>query len=251
MIFRLLREAFDSLWRHRTRATLTLLGIAWGVAYFIILLAYGDGFGRALTLSMSYFGDNVTIIFNGQTSKQVGGQRAGRRIRLELQDVEDVRKNAPLIKRVSPEIFHRFPLQSRRRLTMNGVRGVNHEYGPMRGQFIAEGRLLSPEDIQEARRVAVLGNELRKKLFSESPALGQEIRINGLPFTVIGTMKKSVSHSNYSGVDGEQAFIPYTAMAALTPHSLSERDGGSAAEHGRGGSRPSSGQTDPGAPSPL
>jgi len=216
MLYEILKEAIVSLGRNRTRSILTLLGIAWGVSCFVVLFAYGDGFSKALGLGFSYFGDNVTILWNGQTSKQAGGQKAGRRIAMQLSDVEEVRKGAPLIKRISPEFYRTYPLQSTRRLTSEGVRGVNEEYGDMRGHFIEEGRLLSPEDVQFARRVAVLGQGLRLKLFSEAPAIGEEIRINGVSFTVIGVLKKKVAMSNYFGQDDLNAFIPYTAMAGLT-----------------------------------
>jgi putative ABC transport system permease protein len=86
----------------------------------------------------------------------------------------------------------------------------------MRGHFIEEGRLLSPEDIQFSRRVTVLGKGLRRRLFSEAPAIGEEVRINGIPFTVVGVLKKKVSMSNYFGMDDENAFIPYTAMGTLS-----------------------------------
>jgi putative ABC transport system permease protein len=216
MLFEVLKEALISLGRNKTRSLLTLLGIAWGVSCFVILFAYGDGFARALQLGFSYFGDNVTIIWNGQTSKQAGGQKAGRRIRMQLSDVEELRKNTTLFRRISPEFYRSYPLQTSRRLTTDGVRGVNHEYGEMRGHFIEEGRALSPEDIQFGRRVAVLGQGLRAKLFSEAPAIEQEIRINGVSFTVVGVLKKKVAMSNYFSQDDGNAFIPYTTMAVLT-----------------------------------
>jgi putative ABC transport system permease protein len=216
MLYEILKEAIVSLGRNRTRSVLTLLGIAWGVSCFVVLFAYGDGFTKALALGFAYFGDNVTIIWNGQTSKQAGGQKAGRRIVTELTDIAEVRKACPLVKRISPEFYRTYPLQSTRRLTSEGVRGVNEEYGDMRGHFIEEGRLLSPEDVQFARRVAVLGQGLRVKLFSEAPAVGEEIRIKGVSFTVIGVLKKKVAMSNYFGQDDFNAFIPYTAMATLT-----------------------------------
>lgn len=217
MIKEVFLQAWTSLGRNRTRALLTLLSIAWGVACFVILFAYGSGFARALQISLSHFGDNVTIIWNGQTSIQAGGQKAGRRIRMELGDVEDIRNNATLVRSVSPEIYRNFPIQSARRLTADGVRGVNHLYGQMRGHFIEEGRQLSAEDVRSARRVAVLGQGLRKKLFSEAPALGEEIRIKGVSFTVIGVLRKKVSMSNYFSMDDNNVFIPYTAMAILAP----------------------------------
>lgn len=215
MLLEIFGQAWISLGRHRTRSLLTLFGVSWGVACFVLLFAYGDGFSRAIRLGMAYFGDNVTIIWNGQTSLQAGGQRAGRRIRMELRDVEDVRRNAPLIRRISPEFYRRVTIQTSRRLTEEGVRGINHEYAAMRGHYLEEGRLLTPEDIQNARRVVVLGNGLRRKLFSEAPAVGEEVRIGGLSFTVVGVLRKKVAMSNYFGLDDQNAFIPYTAMGTL------------------------------------
>lgn len=215
MIIEVLREAMISLGRNRTRAVLTLLGMAWGVACFVILFAWGDGFTHALNLGMAYFGDNVSIVWNGQTSLQAGGQRAGRAVRMELSDVEAVRKNAPLIRRVSPEFYSQFPISSSRRITQQGVRGVNHEYGKMRGHFLDTGRLLSAEDVQQGRRVAVIGQGLKERLFSGAPALDEQIKIAGVPFIVVGVLKKKVSMSNYFGQDDYNAFIPYTAMTRL------------------------------------
>lgn len=216
MLLEVLRRALQSLGRNHTRTLLTLSGISWGVACFVILFAYGDGFSRALELGLAHYGQNVTVVWNGQTSLQAGGQRAGRRVRMELRDVEDVRANCPLISRVSPEIFRQYPVRTANRVTNAGIRGVNHEYGEMRGHFMAEGRRLSPEDVQFSRRVAVLGNNLKMKLFSESPALGEEIRINGLSFTVIGVMQRKVAMSNYFQPDDMCIFVPYTALSALT-----------------------------------
>jgi putative ABC transport system permease protein len=216
MFLEILRRAIDSLGRNHTRTLLTLCGISWGVACFVILFAYGDGFSRALELGLSHYGRNVTVVWNGQTSMQAGGQRAGRRIQMELRDVEDVRAQCPLIIRVSPEIFRIYPIKTENRMTTTGVRGVNHEYGLMRGHYLSEGRRLSAEDVQYARRVAVLGYDLKHKLFSEAPALGEEVRINGLSFTVVGVLQKKVAMSNYFQPDDRCAFVPYTALAALT-----------------------------------
>lgn len=216
MIFEVFKRAIDSLIRNRTRSILTLTGIGWGVACFVILFAYGDGFSKAILLGLSHYGNNVTIIWNGQTSMQTGGQRAGRRVRTEMSDIDDIRQNCSLVSLVSPEIFRDYPIKTDKRVTSTGVRGVNHEYGLMRAHYISEGRAISPEDVQFGRRVAILGRDLRLKLFSEGPAVGEEIRINGLSFTVIGVMQKKVAMSNYFQPDDRCAFIPHTAMALMT-----------------------------------
>lgn len=216
MLLEILRRAWESLGRSRTRTLLTLSGMSWGVACFVLLFAYGDGFQHALNLGMAHYGKNVTVIWNGQTSLQAGGQRAGRPVRLEMKDVEDIRANCPLVSGVSPEIFRIYPVKSRWRVTTTGIRGVNQDYGEMRGHFLLRGRRISAEDVAQARRVAILGYDIKKKLFSESPAVGEEVRINGLPFTVIGVLQKKVALSNYFQPDDRCIFIPHTAMAALT-----------------------------------
>src|SRR6202047_5204373 len=85
----------------------------------------------------------------------------------------------------------------------------------MRNEIPLEGRWISPEDLGERRRVAFLGALLRKKLFSGTPAIGALVRINGVPFTVIGSMDTKFSDSNYFTSDDESAFIPYTSAADL------------------------------------
>jgi len=216
MIFEIFKRAISSLARNRTRSVLTLAGISWGVACFVILFAYGDGFSRAIEIGFAHYGKNITVIWNGQTSMQVGGQRAGRRVRMEMRDIDDIRAHCPLISHVSPEIYRDYPIKTARRLTSTGVRGVNHEYGLIRGHYMQEGRRISSEDVQNSRRVAILGHDLRVKLFSEAPAINEEIRINGLSFTVVGVMQKKVAMSNYFQPDDRCVFIPHTAMATLT-----------------------------------
>ncbi|MGW8180610.1 MAG: ABC transporter permease, partial [bacterium] len=216
MIIEIFKRALDSLARNGTRTTLTLIGISWGVACFVILFAYGDGFNKAIGLGLSHYGNNVTVIWNGQTSLQVGGQRAGRRVYMRMRDVDDVRQGAPLIRRVSPEVYRDYQIKRGQRLTSTGVRGVNHEYGFMRGHYLEEGRMISAEDERYGRRVAILGHDLKLKLFSEAPALGEEIKVKGVPFTVVGVLQKKVAMSNYFRPDDQCMFVPHTALATMT-----------------------------------
>src|SRR5207253_5750040 len=93
-----IREAFIGLYHHRFRAALSMLGISWGIIAVVVLLAYGDGFGQALDAGFrGAFSDGVTVVFMGQTSAQVGGERAGRRIRITTADVTAIGE-LPLVK---------------------------------------------------------------------------------------------------------------------------------------------------------
>jgi putative ABC transport system permease protein len=168
-----------------------------------------------LLLGLKYFGDNVVIVWNGQTSMQAGGTRAGRVIRTTPDDVETIRQRCALVKRVSPEVYQELQLRWGDRITTAGVRGVNDEYGAMRGMYIQEGRFLSAEDVASMRRVAVLGHNVRKKLFSQAPALDQDIFVNGVRFTVIGVLQKKIALSSYFSDDDFCALIPIDVMGIM------------------------------------
>jgi len=215
MIIETVKRALANLIAYRKRSAMTILGIVWGIASFILLIAYGDGFARAMNLGLSYFGDNITIVWNGQTSMQAGGSKAGRVIRTRPEDVDIIRQRATLVKHVSPEVYEEMQMRWGDRLATAGIRAVNDEYGIIRGMFMAEGRFLNPEDLAGMRRVVVLGNDLKQKLFSRAPALDQDVYINGLRFTVVGVVKKKIAISNYFNQDDLCAMIPINVMGIL------------------------------------
>ena len=113
----------------------------------------------------------------GQTSEQAGGERAGRRIRFELDDIEPAKAESPLIKAICPETTGRVPMSYQERSTNALIRGVCTEYGTIRNEIPMEGRWLSRDDEQDRRRVVFLGDYLKQKLFSGRPALGETVTI--------------------------------------------------------------------------
>ena len=103
----IIAEAFSALSFNRQRSLLTMASLAWGVSCFVILSSYGEGFGRALHVSFQAVGQDLVLMFGGQTSSQAGGERAGHRIRLELEDVQTIRETIPLVGAVSAEFLLR------------------------------------------------------------------------------------------------------------------------------------------------
>src|SRR5881398_1454490 len=96
-------QAYSAM-RHDLRKTLlTILGMAWGIATVVLLLAYGDGFGRAIGNIFANFGTTVVGVFPGRTSLQAGGSKAGTQIRFTLDDVEKIQAAVPLVRSISPE----------------------------------------------------------------------------------------------------------------------------------------------------
>src|SRR5437764_12539335 len=86
----LLQESYNSMRHNRRRTALTMLGMAWGIATVVMLLAYGDGFGRACANIFANFGTKLVIVVPGKTSLQAGGQKSGQQIRFTQEGVEAV-----------------------------------------------------------------------------------------------------------------------------------------------------------------
>jgi putative ABC transport system permease protein len=204
------REAGQALRFNRRRSILTTTSLAWGVACFVILYSYGEGFHLALRTAFMQVGSDLILMYGGQTSTQAGGERAGRRVRVERTDVDAIREAVPMVAAISPEMMMggmTVVRGYRSQTTM--VRAVNVAYGRIRNQSMEAGRWLAPEDETGKRRVAVLGAEAASKLFGEIPPEGEEIAINGLRFTVIGVLRTKTQVANYNTPDNECLFIPY------------------------------------------
>jgi putative ABC transport system permease protein len=215
MLIEVFKEAWTALGRNRVRSLLTMTGISWGIVAVTLLLSYGSGFRSVLLYTFEVFGKGAVICWPGTTSEQAGGERAGKPVRFEQEDADWVKAQSPLVKRVTLENVKFLGISRDERLSDTAIRGVYPEYGEMRNEVPTEGRWISAEDVAERRRVAFLGARLKKKLFSGTPAVGETVRINGVRFTVIGTMDMKFSDSCYFNCDDESAFIPYPAAADL------------------------------------
>ena len=208
-------QAWSALRRQPLRSFLTMLGIMWGIAAVALLLAYGRGLRSVVVASFDAFGKGAVICWPQQTSEQAGGQRAGKQVVLEKEDLDMVRENATLVKTACLETVRWLPISYGDRLANTAIRGVCPEYGEMRNEVPSAGRWISPEDALERRRVVFLGARLREKLFSGQPAVGETVRISGTRFTVIGTMERKIQDSNYFTSDDESVWIPYSSAGDL------------------------------------
>jgi len=211
----LLKEAYGAMQHNRRRTTLTMLGMAWGIATVVILLAFGSGFERAINVIFSSWGVDVIGVFPGRTSLQAGGAKAGTEVKLKLADVEYVRNEVPMIKGVTP-IFDRQDAtiqHDTRTFTNLFLTGVYPVYERIRGFNVASGRGLSEEDQLQRARVAVIGDEAKRRLFSGEQALGQSIRINGVTFQVVGIYQHKVQGGDNN--DNTMVVIPFSAMGDL------------------------------------
>jgi len=211
MLKQVLMDAWEALLRNRTRSVLTMLGIVWGIMAVALLISYGGGFRTVLVSSFDAFGKDVVIGWPGQTSEQAGGQRAGKKIVLEQADVERIKADASLVRTVCRESVKFLQVTAGDRAINTAVRGVCPEYGWMRNETPKEGRWLSAGDEAERRRVVFIGGKVDRQLFGGRPAVGEDVTISGVHFTVIGVMDRKLQLSNYFTSDDRSLYIPYSA----------------------------------------
>ncbi len=215
MLKEILRQAWDALKRNPLRSLLTMLGIVWGIVAVTLLIAYGNSFRSVLVTAFDAFGKSAVICWPGQTSEQAGGERAGKRVVFEKEDVELIRVEATLVKQMSLETVRWLPITYGERLVQTAIRGVYPVYGEIRNEVASDGRWISPEDLLERRRVVFLGGRLREKLFGGRPAVGEAVRVGGVSFVVTGVMDRKLNFSGYFTSDDESAWIPYSAAGDI------------------------------------
>ena len=207
-----------SLARNKLRSFLTMAGIAWGVASIVLIVAMGDGFKQGQRENMKQIGENLVLVFGGRTEMQAGGQRAGRRVRLTYRDVQDIRSECYQVARTTVELQTNTTAASAHNSGSFNTLGVEPIFNRMRTSPIAEGRWFNDSDERDARRVCVIGDNVRKQLFGSRPAvIGASISLNGLPFQVVGRMPEKDQNSSYNGLDTEKIYVPYRAMVRDFP----------------------------------
>jgi putative ABC transport system permease protein len=215
--FEIISELFRNLNQQRLRSFLTIFGIMWGTATLILLLAFGFGFRDQTVLNMRGMGDQIAIMFPGQTTKAFEGYGIGRPIRFTEDDVVMMRNRIPEIEVATPEYIQGMPLHHNENRRNSNVGGVYTEYKNMRNIYPqAGGRWLNQSDIDQQRRVIFLGNQLAENLFGEVDPVGEQVFVRQTPFTIIGVMQEKTQNSSYSQRDEDRAFIPATTFTAMT-----------------------------------
>jgi putative ABC transport system permease protein len=209
----LLGQALAAM-RHDLRKTmLTMAGMAWGIATVVLLLAYGNGFGRAIENIFESFGATAVGIFPGRTSQQAGGNKAGVEVRFTNDDIELLRNNVPLCKHVVRMSQKSSSVQNGNRTFTMPVNGLDPAIEEIWNLSMDYGRFLDDADSARHDLVAVIGSEAKDKLFSGMTALNQDIRIDGVEFQVVGVVKPRMQEGDDD--DNRTIYIPYNSMNVL------------------------------------
>src|SRR5208282_2329249 len=215
MLRDLLQESYNAMRHNRRRTALTMLGMAWGIATVVMLLAYGDGFGRACANIFANFGTKLFIVVPGRSSMQSGGEKAGALLRLTLDDVDLLSTNIPQITHITPDCFKRATVQYDTRSYTMSVNGEYPNTFAIRALGLAQGRFYNPEDQMQRARVAVIGSETKEKLFSGRNALGEYIRLDGISFEVVGVLSAKMQAGDDNIIASSTCPLPPRATSRI------------------------------------
>jgi putative ABC transport system permease protein len=213
----ILLQTARNVWAHKLRSALTMFGIAWGIAAIIFMMAIGDGFKIGYRNMLYVMGTDVVIVWGGRTTHPVGDQRAGRPVQLRAADADAIREECYLVAHVTPELARPLRVASPHNAGLFSVHGVAPIYQQIRSMHLAAGRPISESDAREARPVCILGETVRQQLFADRRAVGAVVRIQDLPFTVLGELKPKDQNNSYNGLDGDKILVPYPTMARHFP----------------------------------
>jgi putative ABC transport system permease protein len=201
----------------KLRTFLTIFGIVWGTVAIVVLLAFGMGFKRQLAINMHGIGESVAIMFPGRTTKPFEGFGTGRPVSFLEDDARLLGTQVPGIGRVSPE-YSAGDAQVRvgENITNTLVSGIYPVYAEMRS-IIPEpaGRFIDDVDMKDRKRVALIGDEVKRILFGEGEAVGKIVMVDNVPFLVVGVMQKKTQSSSYNRRDQDRVFIPASTFASV------------------------------------
>ncbi|WP_282043959.1 ABC transporter permease [Winogradskyella flava] len=210
-------EILEALNANKFRTLLTAFGVFWGITILVLLLALTNGLRNGVTADFGDFATNSMFMWTQGTSKPYKGLPKGRYFNYKIDDVAAIKSEVPNLKYVSP------------RNQLGGFRGANNvvrgtktgafeiygdypEYIKQQPMDILQGRFLSYSDINEKRKICVIGTGVEKGLYDKGEeVLGTYIKINGVNFLVVGTFKMSNSQGD-DEQDASTIYIPFTTF---------------------------------------
>jgi putative ABC transport system permease protein len=213
MLKDILAQAWEAMLFNRRRTAITMIGMAWGIATVVLLLAYGNGFSRAIENIFAQWGTNMIGFFPGRTSEQAGGDKAGVPVRLTQDDVDRVANGVPGIFHISPMVSKDASVENDLHAFTWSVNGVRPSFQDIWKLDLDQGRFFNGAEDEQRAHVCVIGSESKTKLFSGGWALGETIRLDGVPFTVIGVLSPKMQEGDDDR--NRQIYIPFNTMSDL------------------------------------
>jgi putative ABC transport system permease protein len=184
-------ELLESLSRNKLRSGLVGLSVAWGTFLLVILLAAGKALENGAKWEFRDDAVNSIWLFSGRTSVPYAGRGIGRQISFDDDDYAALKRELPEVERVTGRfwLWGEFSVRYRDQHSSFSILGVHPDHRYLEKTVILAGRYLNERDLAERRKVAVIGEEVKRALFGHGSAIGKHIEIRGLTYRVVGTFK--------------------------------------------------------------
>ncbi|HUN84029.1 MAG TPA: ABC transporter permease [Terracidiphilus sp.] len=208
-------QAWEAMLYNRRRTAITMIGMAWGIATVVLLLAYGAGFSHAIEAIFAEWGTNIIGTFPGRTSEQAGGDKAGVQVRFTEDDIDRLQNSVPGIEHISPQVQKDVPVQNDLHAYTWTVNGVMPAFQHIWKLDVDQGRFFNGAEEQQRGHVCVIGSEAKTKLFSGQWAVGQTIRLNGVLFTIVGVLVPKMQEGGEQNDRNRQVYVPFSTMSDL------------------------------------
>ena len=208
------REILDTLTRNKSRSFLTGFGVFWGVFMLVALIGGGQGLKEMLNNNFEGFATNSAMVWAQPTKKAYKGFRKGRRWELEYKDVERLQQRIPELNIITPVIFSSggFAYYGDRKAEI-GVNGVAPDYKEIKSPTIHYGRYINDIDVQERRKVCVIGKKTYKDLFPKGgDPCGESIRIDSIYYQIVGVDYNMSNGMSFGNEAGTVVILPITLM---------------------------------------
>ncbi|MDR1097980.1 MAG: ABC transporter permease [Tannerella sp.] len=208
-------EIWVTITRNKTRSLLTCFGVFWGILMLVILLGAGTGLKNAMFKNVDGFATNSLFFSSDRTSEPYRGFNKGRYWDMRNRDVETIQKEVKGIDALSPVIWGS---RSDRNIVYGqvsgtyNVKGVYPDYFRIERQDLHFGRLLNEIDMQERRKVCLIGSRICEELFKNRDPCGNYVRVNGLYYQVVGVVKQIAAGVNIGGRAESCVFLPFSTM---------------------------------------
>jgi putative ABC transport system permease protein len=212
-LLNIIRVAFRALQRNKMRAALTMLGIIIGVSAVVAMVSIGQGAQATVQAQIDSIGTNLLFVTAG--AQNVGGVRSGTgdtgTNTLTVDDLEAIKREVPSVSMVTPTVNARGQLVAGNMNWNTSIQGVSEEYPEVRKWTVQGGSFFTEGDVRTAARVLVIGQTIADNMFAGMDPIGQTIRVQNLPFRVVGVMARKGQDPQGRDQD-DVAFTPYTTV---------------------------------------
>ncbi|WP_086592111.1 ABC transporter permease [Hymenobacter crusticola] len=206
------REIWATVRRHKLRTGLTAFGVFWGIFMLVVLLGAGKGLRNGVERQFNV-AKNAVFVWSQRTSIPYAGLKVGRFVQFTNDDVVALQRGVPEAALVLPRntLDGDFSIQYGTKSSTFSVKGEYPAFPAVRPVNLTEGRFINQPDIKERRKIAVIGERVVEVLFGDENPIGQEIRIKGIYFRVVGVFKGS-GEAEEAQEDAQTIYIPLTAL---------------------------------------